>query len=195
MSARSSPGSKPGPSSDDITPDSESEIRTRYSAARTRIPTMGVRATVLHIGAERTAVATGCQSQPEATLVLGIGSSKTARDYFKHRPPTPVELENAIVGVEDEVARARTMTAKRSTLLTTDVAMREIALIAGVPDGAEMPLALDAMERIFGRLVALTLGKPALGQGIPTDPQFAATLLILREFMHHMQFSSITVRV
>lgn len=29
--------------------------------------------------------------------------------------------------------------------------------------------------------------------GLPTDARFAATLLILREFMHHLQFKSITI--
>ena len=31
-------------------------------------------------------------------------------------------------------------------------------------------------------------------KGILESPEFAATLLILREFMHHMRFASITVQ-
>lgn len=34
---------------------------------------------------------------------------------------------------------------------------------------------------------------PAGSAGIPTDAGFAATLLILREFMHHLHFTSITI--
>jgi len=175
-------------------PDIETEIRKRYCAIRARIPTTGVRATLLHIGAEQTGIATGGDSGPEATLVLAIGSGRTARDHFKHFPPTPAELEGAIASVEDEVARARTIVTKRSTLFTTDAAIREIALVAGVPDGAESTLALDAVEQNFERLGALSLGRPAPRQGIPARTQFAATLVILREFMHHLQFPSITVK-
>lgn len=37
------------------------------------------------------------------------------------------------------------------------------------------------------------MGPPAGMAGIPTDAGFAATLLILREFMHHLDFTSITI--
>jgi len=47
------------------------------------------------------------------------------------------------------------------------------------------------MERVFSRLAAVVQGKPAAHEGIPDDNAFAATLLILREFMHHLGFSSI----
>jgi hypothetical protein len=42
-------------------------------------------------------------------------------------------------------------------------------------------------------LASLVLGRPASSAGIPTNPAFAATLLILREFMHHLQFDSIRI--
>lgn len=174
-------------------PDIEYEVRMRYRAMRAAVPD-GTSITVLHIGAERTGVATGRGAEPDATLALGIGSQKTSRDHFKHAPPTAVELENAIAAVEDEVARARAMIASGSVLYTTDAAVGEIALMAGVSDGAESTLALDGVEQTFQRLAAVTLGRPALREGLPTSAAFAATLLILREFMHHMRFLSITIK-
>jgi hypothetical protein len=56
-----------------------------------------------------------------------------------------------------------------------------------------MLFSIDAVERQFDLLTALTQGRPATSAGIPTDIGFAATLLILREFMHHLQFSAITI--
>ncbi len=174
-------------------PNIETEIRRQYSVMRSgvleRTPI-----TVLHIGAERTGLATGSDIEPQAVLALGIGSQKTARNCFMHVPPTPGEMENAIAAVEDEVTRARTMLVGRSLLFTSDAAIREIALVAGVPAGPVMTLSLDVMERTFGRLAAVALGRPALREGLPTDLAFAATLLILREVMHHLQFSSVTVK-
>lgn len=193
MSAQTYPESTPA-ANDCLAADIAAETRKRYCTLRARIPTAGVRTTVLHIGIERTGVLAGCDVEPEAVLVLEIGSGKTARDHFRHVPPTPVELENAIVTVEDEIARARARTRKRSTLLTTDTAIREIALVAGIRNGAEMTLTLDAVEQTFERLVALTLGRRAISEGIPASGEFAATLMILREFMHHLQFSSISVK-
>ncbi|MYM95524.1 hypothetical protein [Duganella vulcania] len=47
------------------------------------------------------------------------------------------------------------------------------------------------MHRYAPGLAAVIQGKPAAHEGIPDDNAFAATLLILREFMHHLGFSSI----
>jgi len=194
MNAQSSPKPKPVCANVDATPDNETEIRLRYSAIRVGVPA-GMPTTMLHIGAEQTVVAVGNGAEPEAMLTIAIGSHKTAADFLKHNPPTPGELENAIFVVEDEVVRARTMCTEGSTLFTTDAVLREISLIAGAPDRPEQILTLDAMERTFERLAAVTLGRPASQEGIPDSPAFAATLLILREFMHHLKFSSITVKV
>ena len=174
-----------------MTPDAEAEVRASYSAFRAQVSAT-IPITVLHIGPEQTAIAGGDGTQSPVTLALDIGSKKTARDYFQHIPPTPVEMENAIAGIEDQVMRVRTVVPKDPALFTTDAAVREIALVAGVPDSAEMTLTLDAMEQTFERLVAVTLGKTALREGIPTGNEFAAALLILREIMHHLQYQAIT---
>ena len=195
MNAQSPPESEPEPSTPngELTPGIETDIRLLYAAIRRAAPG-GLPITVLHIGADQTAVAAGSGTEPEAMLMLAIGARKTAADHFKHSPPTPGEVENAIMTVEDEVTRVRTLLAAGSRLFTTDAAIREIALLAGVPDQPEGVLALDAMERTFDRLAAVTLGRPASREGLPSSAAFAATLLILREFMHHLQFESITVK-
>lgn len=54
-----------------------------------------------------------------------------------------------------------------------------------------MELSIDALERTFDRLTSVALGRPASQEGLPDDKPFAATLLILRELMHHLQFASI----
>ncbi|MDO9196376.1 hypothetical protein [Rhodoferax sp.] len=171
----------------------ENEIRQQYGALRLGSPA-GTAITVLHIGEEESAVATGVGAEPDALIVLAIGSRRTAADFFRHTPPTPAELETAIMVVEDEVTRARSMAAGNTTLLTTDAALRELAQIAGVTEESGLILSVDAVERMFDLLAALSLGRPASSAGIPADPAFAATLLILREFMHHLQFEVINIR-
>ena len=149
--------------------------------------------TLLHIGAEQTVVTVGRQSDPAASLVLAIGSQKTARDYFKHAPPSPLEVENAIAVVEDEVTRAKAMIPPGSGLFTADAGARAIAIHSGVVDAASMRLSIDALERTFDRFAAVSLGRPAAHEGLAENAEFAATLLILREFMHHLQFAQITI--
>jgi exopolyphosphatase/pppGpp-phosphohydrolase len=148
---------------------------------------------VLHIGKDQSAVATGTPAQPPAIVMLDVGSNKTAHEHFKQISPTALELENAIVTVEDEITRVRTMFKNRSSLFTTDTAVREIARIVGLPDQEKITLTIEAVERTFERLVAATQGRRYASAGLPNGLEFAATLLILREFMHHLQFSAITV--
>lgn len=155
--------------------------------------TSTVTCTTLHIGSDVTCVTRTGGGQPDDTLVLRIGSTKTATDFFKHVPPTPLELENAIMAVEDEVIRAGKWLAQGLALWTRDVDIREMARLAGVADGARMVLSVDAVERQFDLLAAWVQGRPASSAGIPLEPGFAASLLILREFMHHLQFASITI--
>jgi exopolyphosphatase/pppGpp-phosphohydrolase len=144
--------------------------------------------TLLHIGAEHTEVTVGTGAQADASLELAIGSYKTATRFFRHNPPTPGELEYAIQWVEDEVNRARALVAGHPALWTTDAWVNEMAQLAGV-SGTTM--SIDAVERLFDLLAALSQGRPAASAGIPNTPAFAATLLVLREFMHHLGFTEI----
>ena len=167
-------------------------IQVQYKATRLGVSS-GMPITVLHIGEDQTAIAFGTDVEPEAVLVLSIGSNKTAVDFFKHTPPTPDEMETAIMLVEDEVMRAGKLLTGHPTLFTWDASIRELALIAGVSDQPEMILSLEGVERTFDLLASLVLGRPASSAGIQTHPTFTATLLILREFMHHLKFDSICI--
>lgn len=146
--------------------DAAADSETGYSVIRIGVP-HGTPITVLHIGMEQTTVATGSEVELEAVLSLAIGSGKTAAEYFKYHPPTADEVENAILAVEDEVMRARTICKEDSALFSTDIAIREIALLASVPNQLECILSLDALERLFQNWVAVTLGQPASQQGNP----------------------------
>lgn len=148
--------------------------------------------TVLHIGAQQTGVASYTHEfEPAATVDLQIGNVRTPAEQFGRYPPTPMALENAIMVVEDEVARARPLVAQGSVLVTDDASVRRIALAAGVADRPVMVVRLEAVEQTFERLVAASLGRPA--PDLPANTSFAGTLLILREFMHHLEFSSISI--
>ena len=156
--------------------------------ARYRSLAQGTPLTVLHIGPDQTALAVGSGPQADAALALALGARKTAADWFHHNPPTPGELENAIQWVEDEVNRARTLVAGHPALWTTDAWAPEMAQLAGVTGNA---LSIEAVERLFDLLAALSQGRPAASAGIPNTPAFAATLLVLRELMHHLGFTEI----
>ncbi|CNG12265.1 Uncharacterised protein [Yersinia enterocolitica] len=169
-----------------------SHIQTEYEQVRAIIGDNSL-ITLLSIGHESTTVVTGSSGMVFAEQRLTVGSNNVALRYFKHHPPTPDEMETAIMVVEDEVIRISPAVNKTSQLITTDGYIAEIAHLVGLPTQAEMVMSLASVERMFDRLAAVMMGRPAASEGIPADNGFAARLLILREFMHHLQFSAITV--
>jgi exopolyphosphatase/pppGpp-phosphohydrolase len=112
---------------------------------------------------------------------LRIGWRSLARDYFKSDPPSPLDLENAIAAIEDEIARARAGFDPARAVVTTEQSVREIAHAAG----ATPVLAIEAVEHAYARLAGRA--------GLPGDAKLAATLLILRELMHHLQIERIAI--
>jgi len=171
----------------------EAELRRHYAAVSAGVAD-DEPITLLHIDADHTLLAHGRGTEPEAMVALAAGSRITAVTHFRHQPPTPREIEDAIAAIEDEVVRAVVLDLGGSSLLTTDSTVRTIALLAGIPDQPSLRLPLDAMEQVFARLTAVTLGRPATQESIPDDPAFAATLLILRECMHHLKFPAVVIR-
>ena len=62
-------------------------------------------AVLLHIGSEETQVIVRSDDNEDKSLLLTLGSQLTSVGYFRHSPPTPDEMETAIMVVEDEVIR------------------------------------------------------------------------------------------
>jgi len=168
------------------------EIHRRYRAIRRNLP-FATPVTLLLIGEQETTVATGAGAEAEHILILAIGSQSTATEFFGHAPPTPGEIENAIVKVEDEITLAREMIIGYPTLVTSDISIREIAQIAYDEKGSTLQISIEEVEQAFELLARHAQGRPASISGIPDSPAFAASLLILREFMHHLKFTSINV--
>ena len=150
--------------------------------------------TTLHIGGAHTRLLSGAADAPALLRTLDIGARVTAATCFAHQPPTEAELEHAIMLVEDAVMPVRDLLAPGSTLYTADGGIRQIALAAGLPAQPELRLPLEAVEHTFNRLAALSLGRPATQDTLAQDNAFAATLLILREGLHHLGFDHIVVR-
>lgn len=120
----------------------------------------------------------------DAQIDLAAGARRIATRHFHASPPRPVELENAIQDIEDALLPADGRFASH-TLTSDEAWLGELASLAGAAPGA---LGRDAVESLFGRLAALSEGRPLSQDGMPVEPLFAARLLILRELMHHLDF-------
>ncbi|WP_342619147.1 hypothetical protein [Rhodoferax sp. GW822-FHT02A01] len=145
---------------------------------------------VLHIGDAQCGIAAGTGAQPQTLHALPMGAERTAREHFRSDPPTALAMENAIAAVEDVVMPLRPLLPRDALLFTLDAPLRDLATLAGVPANARV-LSLESMEQCFDNLTAVVMGTPAARLGLPESRSFAARLLILREFMHHMQFAQL----
>ena len=119
-----------------------------------------------------------------ATLLVGWRT--ISRDYFRTDPPSPLDLENAIAAIEDEIERTHKTVDRGPGVVTPDETIRDIALASGLAAGPEVVLPLDAVERTYTRMTGRT--------GLPGNPRFAATVLLLRELMHHLQIDRVVIR-
>lgn len=171
----------------------EAEARRQYAAIRATLPDSRPIA-VLHIGEDRSAVACGGSAQPDTVLVLEIGTRKTAVRHFRHDAPTADELENAITAIEDALMPVRAQIPDGSTLKSMDAGIRDIAHAAGLPHQPKLKVHRDSVEQTFRRMADVAHGRPAAHDPLPQGTAFAARLLILREFMHHMGFEEIAIR-
>ena len=54
-------------------------------------------------------------------------------------------------------------------------------------------MSLETVEDWFQRLASASLGQPAAMQGLPAGREAAASLLVLREIMHHRGYTSVTL--
>ncbi|MDO6387724.1 hypothetical protein [Uliginosibacterium sp. 31-12] len=151
------------------------------------------RTMLLAIGPEQLSVRISGGMQPPVMQSVDVGVESIARSWFKHEPPTALELEQAIEVIEEALEALRGLIAPDLRLLTEDKGVLEIAELAAAPAQAGTRLSRDLVEQTFGRLAAITQGRPASIEGLTEGCFFAARLLILREFMHHMKFDAISL--
>ena len=143
-------------------------------------------ATRLRLDAQRITLAADAASE----VMLAVGVRGIADRFFRHDPPTPFEMEQAIDAVEDALTGSRLQHAERGELVTNDPLLREW-VTAGSPQGDKVRLTRDEVEAIFQRLASASLGHPLALAGLPTGRDAAAALLILRECMHHLGYDGI----
>lgn len=144
-------------------------------------------ATWLHMGDEELVVRSGLHGRPDAEQRLDLGVSRIAREFFRHDPPTAREIEQAIDFVEDQIMRLGPQRDAGTMLWSPSEALQPWAAVSGAT------MAVETVEQWFGRLALAAQGRASALDGLPPGLGAAATLLVLREFMHHRGHPFITV--
>lgn len=150
-----------------------------------RLNEPAARSTWLHFGDEELVVREQTGDQPDTERLLGLGTARIARDFFRHDPPTAQEIEHTIDVAEDSIMQLGRPAGVPAPLLSTSPALRPWAALCGPT------MTIELVEQWFQRLASASLGQPAAMQGLPCGRKAAATLLLLREFLHHRGHASI----
>lgn len=165
--------------------------------AATRLVTSGrpiVKAAdvALHLGAEGTEVRVYVAEQAPVNLHLSLTAEEIVGRFFRTDPPSPLAVEMAIEAVEEQVMQAHSIVPEASAVRWTAThAQRVMAWAAASPGNpnpegaAPTEVSVEQVEALFNRLVGRIEGRPATSDPVPTDAEFAATVLIVREFLHH----------
>ena len=177
-----------------VPPEMKANITKLYCAAYNESQKNKV-VTLLLITEECTIVATGKSPlEPDNFWILPLGGEKTSKEFFKHTPPSPDEIEYAINFIEDTIVPLKKILPPNSELYSFSPVMQEIILQANKSlSSPEKVLPIKDMEDVFSRLAIIISGRPYSTDTLPESTSFAASLLILREFMHHLGFQNIII--
>lgn len=148
---------------------------------------------VLHIAPAYTLLVVGAMpATPDCCWQFAVGNQKIADDFFRHNPPAPGEVENAIVAVEDEIMQVAKLLPVGVRLSSSDSGVEEIyAQLFPYQKSATRILFRSDMEAVFGRLSAIISGRPASSDTLPETMSFVSNLLIVREVMFHLGFDEL----
>jgi hypothetical protein len=147
----------------------------------------------LYIGADRISLEVLSDVNGYNLATLEAGSLRSILEHLHHEPATSDELEAAISEIEDALMPAIRSLPERRLLVTSAPEVWEVVRGAGLSGSPEVNLDIATVEQLFNRLADVAFGAPAAQLGIPSNRAFAATLLILREVLHHGGFDSIIV--
>ncbi len=86
---------------------------------------------------------------------------------------------------EDAIMQLGRPAGVRGPVLSASPALKPWAALSGPT------MTIELVEQWFQRLASASLGHPAAMQGLPSGREAAATLLLLREFLHHRGHASI----
>ncbi|MGK7369706.1 MAG: hypothetical protein ACNS64_05785 [Candidatus Halalkalibacterium sp. M3_1C_030] len=147
--------------------------------------------TILHSKSDRFILEVVYDSGSKSQSTYTAGNIQSILANLKHEPAKAIEIEAAIADIEEELMPVIKDLPERRCLFTSEKAFWEIAKVAGFESEDKLKLKIDTVEEIFNRLVDVAYGTPASRLDVPEDRGFTATVLFLRELMHHASYNII----
>lgn len=150
--------------------------------------------TTLHLGADISTIL--CTEAGSVVLQqdLPLGTASLARQWMRHTPPTPLDIEHAIEQTEDVVMPLAAKLLRTEQLQLRGSGAALILQGVGAALDAVLHWSLDEVEDLFNRIAMVSQGRPSGQEVLPTAPEFYAAMVIVRECLHHLRFGGVMLQ-
>ena len=149
--------------------------------------------TTLQLGTETSTVLCVEDGQVVLQQELPLGTASLARQWMRHTPPTPLDIEHAIEVTEDVLMPLAAKLARTEQLQLSGSGAAVVLQGVGAEADAVLRWSLDEVEELFNRITMVSQGRPTGHEALPTAPEFYAAMVIVRECLHHLRFSGVLV--
>ena len=149
--------------------------------------------TTLQLGTETSTVLCVEDGQVVLQQELSLGTASLARQWMRHTPPTPLDIEHAIEVTEDVLMPLAAKLARTEQLQLSGSGAALILQGLGVAPDAVLNWSLEEVEGLFNRIAMVSQARPIGHEALPTAPEFYAAMVIVRECLHHLRFSEVVV--
>lgn len=145
---------------------------------------------LLHIGRRQVVFSFVKNSALQHAITLNTGTGQIAVDFFRSEIPGEAEVENAINFIEDELMAHADIRNKKEKLYNADAFLAEHF---HVTTSAPRQLSIQTVEDEFTQYALLSMGRSPALSSVQMDKEKYAGILILREILHHLDFTAVTV--
>ena len=150
--------------------------------------------TTLQLGTETSTVLCVEDGQIVFQQELPLGIASLARQWMRHTPPTPLDIEHAIEVTEDVLMPLAAKLARTEQLQLSGSGAALILQGVGAATDAVLNWSLEEVEGLFNRIAMVSQGRPIGHEALPTAPELYAAMVIVRECLHHLRFGEVVVR-
>lgn len=150
--------------------------------------------TTLQLGADTSTVLCTEDSRVVLQQDIALGTVSLARQWMRHTPPTPLDIEHAIEQTEDVVMPLAAKLARTQQLQLRGSGAALILQAVGAGPDETLRWSLDEVEDLFNRIAMVSQGRPSTQEDLPTAPEFYAAMVILRECLHHLRFGEVVLQ-
>jgi hypothetical protein len=150
--------------------------------------------TTLQLGAETSTVLCTDDGRVVLQQELRLGTASLARQWMRHTPPTPLDIEHAIEQTEDVVMPLAAKLVRTEQLQLRGSGAALILQGVGAAPDAVLRWNLEEVEDLFNRIAMVSQGRPSGQEDLSTAPEFYAAMVIVRECLHHLRFSQVVLQ-